>query len=444
MARRRRKRNYGSGSVYRQKGRHTFSIKYPDNGVIVRDHGYQTEEMAQAVLDEAVRNRDQRRGKLPRRADQIPTLSVLVEKWLENRENTHEDVEHDRGRWTNHLLPDLGKLRPDDVDAGTITTLINKKFKDGLSSGTVCLIVRLLSTIYSDLVESHDATINPVFTLPKKTKRLLKSDHDPETVPFLRTMVDIGLVLSKMEEPFSVAFAIGVYSGPRDGEILGLDWNQIDIPNRKIRLSQQVTNNRMKPLPKDKASRLTIIPNALVPILEEWKAKTGGVGLLFQPAIKGWSSYKTSGGNTWTAQWLDENGNQKTRSGFTQRADAEKFAKDTADRLPRRLRGGGGRPGAPPRYMTSRSLNKALQRALSTLELGSLTWYEATRHTFASQWVLNGGSLEVLQKLMGHSSISTTQRYAHLKLDTFSKADLDRMAIPALPPEKSPPPLETN
>lgn len=35
------------------------------------------------------------------------------------------------------------------------------------------------------------------------------------------------------------------------------------------------------------------------------------------------------------------------------------------------------------------------------------------RHTFASHYMMNGGNLYDLQKILGHSSISTTERYAH-------------------------------
>lgn len=36
------------------------------------------------------------------------------------------------------------------------------------------------------------------------------------------------------------------------------------------------------------------------------------------------------------------------------------------------------------------------------------------RHTYASHYVMNGGSLADLQELLGHSSPMMTQKYAHL------------------------------
>jgi excisionase family DNA binding protein len=57
------------------------------------------------------------------------------------------------------------------------------------------------------------------------------------------------------------------------------------------------------------------------------------------------------------------------------------------------------------------------------------TWYSATRHTYASQWVLAGGSIEMLSKTMGHSSIQVTQRYAHLTVDLFRESDYQRLLV---------------
>jgi integrase len=36
------------------------------------------------------------------------------------------------------------------------------------------------------------------------------------------------------------------------------------------------------------------------------------------------------------------------------------------------------------------------------------------RHTFASHFMKNGGNIYDLQKILGHTSLEMTQRYAHL------------------------------
>jgi len=46
--------------------------------------------------------------------------------------------------------------------------------------------------------------------------------------------------------------------------------------------------------------------------------------------------------------------------------------------------------------------------------LGEDVTFHTLRHTFASWFMINGGDLYRLQKLLGHSTIALTQRYAHL------------------------------
>lgn len=39
------------------------------------------------------------------------------------------------------------------------------------------------------------------------------------------------------------------------------------------------------------------------------------------------------------------------------------------------------------------------------------------RHTFASNFLMGGGNIYDLQKILGHSTIQVTERYAHLTPD---------------------------
>jgi integrase len=44
------------------------------------------------------------------------------------------------------------------------------------------------------------------------------------------------------------------------------------------------------------------------------------------------------------------------------------------------------------------------------------------RHTFASHFMMNGGNIYDLQKILGHSKLSMTEKYAHLSPDHLQKA----------------------
>lgn len=63
---------------------------------------------------------------------------------------------------------------------------------------------------------------------------------------------------------------------------------------------------------------------------------------------------------------------------------------------------------------------KGITRAKIRLPKGQLS--HVMRHTFASHFMMNGGDILTLQKLLGHSSLQMTMVYAHLAPDILDKA----------------------
>ncbi|WP_293932750.1 tyrosine-type recombinase/integrase [Iodobacter sp.] len=58
------------------------------------------------------------------------------------------------------------------------------------------------------------------------------------------------------------------------------------------------------------------------------------------------------------------------------------------------------------------AFREAVDRSGLTLPAGQLT--HVLRHTFASHFMMNGGNILTLQRVLGHSDLKMTMRYAHL------------------------------
>jgi integrase len=339
---------------------------------------FPTQELAEKVLAKITRDIAAGEAGLPRDRSDAPTLTELAGPWFERRAKTHRSASDDRLRWKNHLKPAFGHLRPCEVDAMRLRAFIEGRLNAGLSPTTAGHCVRLLSTFLEDTKEQGHLAVNPVSTLPRSTRRLYKSIYDVRKTPYLERPEDIRRLYLALPEPHNVIFIFGEQTGCRVGEILGMDWRDIDLPGRKIHVRQQMQDGKLGPL-KDDESRIVPLSTTLAPILEAWKLKTGGQGALFAPA------YPTRGG----------------------RPDI----------------------GTAPGFVRPHTVHKALAKALTACGLPKLTLYEATRHSFASQWVMNGGSMEELARILGHSSTATTQHYAHLAPDFFGAKAHDMVAV---------------
>lgn len=399
MPRVRRKRKYGTGSVSRDG---TFwRVRWREGKRPRSQSQFPTRELAELFLAGMIGELARGHARLEPDLTKTPVLSILAAQWFRDREGpNNRNNEQERLKWLRHLEPELGRFRPDEVTDGQLKALIASKLQsgrirrlklkngrivtrgqgrpDGLSSTTVLQLVRILGSLYTHLLEERLATTSPVRLLSKNARRKIRPAHDWRNTPYLKRPQDSRSVYGLLPEPVNKAYAIGRMRGARPGEIRALPWSNVDLENRLITIDRQISNGKVGP-PKGGRSRTVSISDELHPVLVAWHLKTGGKGLVIRPV------------------------DRKRRRG--------------------------------PGYIGDKAFGRELDKALTKLELPRLTWYQATRHTFGSHWVLQNGSLEKLALILGHSTVEVTKRYAHLRPEQLGAEDTARAQVDLSPGE---------
>jgi integrase len=288
-------------------------------------------------------------------------------------------VRGDRNRWEKHLAPFLKHRRIDQVDVGMLHRFVAElrhpkgEGANPLSNSSVGNILNLLSSFYRWAWRTHGYKKNPVreFTtgMTRKEKKSIHSNWNPVDTPFIKDKETVAKLFAALPAPVDLAYGLCALAGLRPGEALALEWSDVDLDEKVIKVRRQVRHGVVS-VPKSQRGRDVPIVPSLLRVLKE-RAKRSGV--VVDPLL-----VRTT---------REEN-----------------------------------------KYLDLRIVYGALRQAFAELGLEPMTFYEAGRHSFASLWVLSGLDVYRLSKILGHSSVLVTERYAHLVKrvpdEVLAKADV--------------------
>jgi integrase len=263
-----------------------------------------------------------------------------------------------------HVLPDLGEKRISAVCPLDIEKLLQKKLESGLSAKTVRNLVGLLQSIFSVAVDNDVIPRTPI--RKKHRPRATRSEKPVWSAEQLK------LIVQSVPELNRGLFHCAMLTGARLGELLGLQWKHVDFDVQTLEIKQALWEGQLVQ-PKTEGSARVIY---------------------FGPSLS----------NALTSQ--KQNSNHPRPEDFV-------FCKEDGSPL-------------NPDVLRRDVLYPTLDR-LGITRNRRAAGFHTFRHSAATIVNQKTGNLKLVQKLLGHSNLSTTA-----DVYTHTSADADRSAALAL------------
>ncbi len=203
------------------------------------------------------------------------TFEKVADEWWEKKEpklayNTTKGYKAAHRR----AVEWLGDERVNEITPREIANLIDDFAEDGFARKTVSTQMMVIRQIFAYGVRRGYCDTNPVrdLTLPEG---LTKRTVDPPPIE------EVRIVKNSPDAPFGLFFFMEMYTGLRKGELLALDWSDVDLDARIIHVNKSLYYENNHPrikLPKTEAS-VGVVPilDALLPVLQARKKKSGPV-----------------------------------------------------------------------------------------------------------------------------------------------------------------------
>lgn len=324
---------------------------------------FETRKIAKEELRKRIFEVQQVEAGLLRKDNHTITFGMLADYWLEHRAAYKRSKKDDVSAINKYLNPAFQNKPIASIRTAEIDSF--KKQLEHLTPKSQSNYLTLLITMLKLAVELEWLVKIPVIKKPS-TKLFSKEYHFLQTTDEINRFLNAAKVEGGMVH---LLYCTAVFTGMRQGELAGLRFSDIDLERNLI----TVQRSYYGPTKSDKVRYVPIMAN-LKPLLVAWRDLSQSEYVFINQSEK----MHSAGARVFKQVFF----RVLKRAGFSKHKDG----------------------GKRKNYICFHDL----------------------RHTFASHWMMNGGDLFKLQRILGHQDSKMTQRYAHLSPSAF-KDDIDRL-----------------
>lgn len=165
------------------------------------------------------------------------------------------------------IIPQLGKMRLEQFGVEAQQAFVTRVFEKGVSRKSV---LNVLGTLSSILTTARNWGYN-CERIDVRKLRLPPRGERHEAAHF--TVEQLQRILALAEEPWHTLFSILTMDGLRAGEVLGLQWNDIDLDRRLLHVRRSAWYGHVKTAKTPASETVLPIPVRLVTVLKNYQSQ---------------------------------------------------------------------------------------------------------------------------------------------------------------------------
>ncbi len=187
-----------------------------------------------------------------------PTFQECAERWLEGhvRANCRPGTQREYRRLLERFaFPRFGAKPLADVGREDLKRLISEMQGVGLSRNTIAVAVAPVREIFNEAIDDGAKFVNPADRLGRYLKD--KTDRRLTIVPLTAEEVQRLLeAAQRLSHMFYLFLLTAVRTGLRLGELIGLQWGDLDFNGRFVEVKRQWTRGAYGPTKSGKLRRV--------------------------------------------------------------------------------------------------------------------------------------------------------------------------------------------
>jgi integrase len=292
----------------------------------------------------------------------MPTFKEVAAQWLEHKKPNVRITTHEvfNGNVKNHFK-ELANVKIGLIDSAMVEKWIRKHQTEGMNINTLRKLIVTLNQIMAYAVRHRYTDHNPV----RDAERPRGQGREPgaDQIRVLNPDEINRLLEHAGEQKYQVLFRMAVFTGARQGELLGLKWQDIRWREKQVHIQRTFNNGHFFDTKTRTSNRKIDLGPALLSELRKWRLASGknDLGLI--------------------------------------------FANDAGQPIDRH-----------------NLVNRHFLPALKAAELPRVRFHDL-RHTYASLLIKQGENIKYIQNQLGHSNPTVTLNvYAHLMDATNQEA----------------------